>query len=324
MRRGYPVCRAIEPDLVAVGVQEAGAAAAERVAEHVRRCESCREELERYRAVERVVGSVRDARLTGDDPTLARAELESRLADLRSRILTFGIHASPLGPILLARSELGVSVVRYLESGGAPLAPQVRRLLGDDAVEDSAATEALHRDLVDYLEGRRSRLDWPLDLRRARSDFQRRVLRATAQLPYGGVTSYAGIAREIGVPRAVRPVAQALRHNPLPIAIPCHRVIGNSGALVGYAGRRLGLKQRLLAIEGVPTDATRGDLRIPREHMYVRYMHEREYCVPSCGSLSERPLAELTLFGSRERAEGAGLDPCTTCRPDLHPLAGGR
>jgi methylated-DNA-[protein]-cysteine S-methyltransferase len=320
MRPGYPVCRAIEPDLVAVAVHEAGAAAAERVAEHVRGCRSCREELEEYRAVDRLVGSIRASRLTGDDATLARAELESRLADLRSRILRFGVHASPLGPILLARSELGVSLVRYLE-GDAPLAAQVRRWVGDDAVEDRMATEGLHRDLLDYLEGRRSRLDWPLDLRRARSDFQRRVLGATLALPYGGVTSYAGIAREIGAPEAVRPVAQALRHNPLPIAIPCHRVIGNSGALVGYAGRRVSLKQRLLAIEGVPTVAPRGGLRVPRERMYVRYLHETEYCVPSCGSLAERPLAELTLFGSRARAEAAGLGPCTSCRPDLHPLA---
>jgi methylated-DNA-[protein]-cysteine S-methyltransferase len=209
--------------------------------------------------------------------------------------------------------------VQYLPAGGA-LPAHVRRLLGEDAVEDRAATEALRAELVEYLEGRRSRLDWPLDLRRVRSDFQRRVLEATAALPYGAVTSYAGIAERIGAPSAVRPVAQALRWNPLPIVIPCHRVIGSSGTLTGYAGRHVDLKHRLLAVEGVKTIAARDDFKIDRRAMYTLMVGEREYCVPTCGSLLSRPLAQLTLFGARERAEAAGYAPCTTCRPDLNPL----
>jgi len=209
--------------------------------------------------------------------------------------------------------------VQYLPADGA-LSAHVRRLLGEDAVEDLPATEGLRAELVDYLEGRRARLDWPLDLRRMRSDFQRRVLEATAALPYGAVTSYAGIAARIGAPSAVRPVAQALRWNPLPIVIPCHRVIGGSGALTGYAGRRVELKQRLLAVEGVKTVAARNDFKVDREAMYTMVTGDREYCVPTCGSLLSKPLSELTLFGTRDRAEAAGFAPCTSCRPDLHPL----
>jgi O-6-methylguanine DNA methyltransferase len=153
-----------------------------------------------------------------------------------------------------------------------------------------------------------------------RSDFQRRVLEATAALPYGAVTSYAGIAARIGAPSAVRPVAQALRWNPLPIVIPCHRVIGSSGALTGYAGRQVGLKQRLLALEGVKTVAARDDFMVNREAMYTMVTGDREYCVPTCGSLPSRSLSTLTLFGTREGAEAAGFEPCSTCRPDLHPL----
>jgi len=320
MKSPHPVCREIEPDLLAVAVSEAGATATERVERHVARCGSCHDELDRYRAVEGLVGTLRSAPLRGDDPTLARAELASRLADLRRRIQVFCVYASPLGPILIARSELGVSMVRYLEGRTSLMSGEARRLLGDEAVEDRAATEALHRELLEYLEGRRTHLDWVLDLREAPSAFQRRVLEATGRLPYGAVTSYAGIARQIGAPTAVRPVAQALRRNPVPIAIPCHRVIGSTGVLTGYAGKKVGLKQRLLAIEGVRTEAMRGDFRVPRDAMYVRHMADPEFCLPTCGSLSRRPLAELTLFGSRERAEAVGLAPCTTCRPDLHPL----
>jgi len=62
------------------------------------------------------------------------------------------------------------------------------------------------------------------------------------------------------------------------------------------------------------------DFRVPREAMYTLMDGDREYCVPTCGSLSTTPLSKLTLFGTRERAEAAGLAPCATCRPDLHPL----
>jgi methylated-DNA-[protein]-cysteine S-methyltransferase len=312
-------CREIEPHLLAVAAGEAGSRIIERVEQHVASCVSCREELGHYRTVEAMVHSLRGAPLRGDDPTLARAQLGASLADLRSRLLSFGIFSSPLGPMLIGRSEQGVALVQYLSSSGS-LTAGVRRLLGEEAVEDRSATEDLWAELIEYLEGRRARLDWPLDLRRMRSDFQRRVLEATAALPYGGVTSYAGIAARIGVPSAVRPVAQALRWNPLPIVIPCHRVIGSTGALTGYAGRRVELKQRLLAVEGIRTVAVHEKFRVRREAMYALMDGEREYCVPTCGSLSSQPLSVLTLFGTRERAEAAGFAPCTSCRPDLHPL----
>jgi len=311
-------CREIEPDLVAVAAGEAGASAARGVDRHVATCRGCRNGLERYRVLEGMVADLRRAPVAGADPTLSRAELESRLADIRSRMVAYGIFPSPLGKILIARSELGVSMVRYLDSEGAARA-HLARLAGSEAVEDRAAVEATYRELLDYLSARSTRLSWPLDLRWAGSDFQRRVLAATAQLPYGAITSYAGIARRIGAPASVRAVAQALRRNPIPIAIPCHRVIGSGGDLTGYAGSKIGLKERLLSLEGVPVGLRAH--RIERASMYACCEAETEYCVPTCGSLSQMPLAELTLFGSRRHAEAVGLTPCSSCRPDLHPLS---
>ncbi|HWN13000.1 MAG TPA: methylated-DNA--[protein]-cysteine S-methyltransferase [Candidatus Dormibacteraeota bacterium] len=310
-------CREIEPHLLASAMGEATRDSVELVRTHVEGCPECREELARYRAVDGMVDSLRRAPGPDDDATLARAQLTSRLADLRSRMVTFGIFPSPLGPLLIGRSEMGVALVEYLPASGS-LTARVRRLLGDDAMEDRAATEGLRAELIEYLEGRRARLAWPLDPRRMRSDFQRRVLEATAALPYGAVTSYAGIAARIGAPSAFRSVAQALRWNPLPIVIPCHRVIGSGGDLVGYAGKRVELKQRLLAVEGVNVGPH--DFRVHREAMYTLMNGEVEYCLPTCGSLAERPLSDLTLFGTRERAEAAGFGPCSSCRPDLHPL----
>jgi len=318
MSAANPTCREIERDLVAVAAGEAAPVAARVVERHLAVCRGCRDELERYRVLEGMVTDLRRAPLPGADPALSRAELESRLADIRARMVAYGIFSSPLGKILIARSELGISLVEYLESESAAKS-HLARLAGGEMREDKAGVETVYHELLEYLDHRRTRLDWPLDLRWARSDFQRRVLTATAELPYGAVTSYAGIAQRIGTPSAVRAVAQALRRNPVPIVIPCHRVIGNGGDLTGYAGNKISLKRTLLSLEGVPM-AVRAR-KIERDHMYVRAGADSEYCVPTCGSLSRQSLAGLTLFGSRGHAEAVGLTPCTSCRPDLHPLS---
>lgn len=318
MSAANPTCREIERDLVAVAAGEAAPVAVRVVERHLAVCRGCRDELERYRVLEGMVTDLRRAPLPGADPALSRAELESRLADIRARMVAYGVFSSPLGKILIARSELGISLVEYLESESAAKS-HLARLAGGEMREDRAGVETVYHELLEYLDHRRTRLDWPLDLRWARSDFQRRVLTATAELPYGAVTSYAGIAQRIGTPSAVRAVAQALRRNPVPIVIPCHRVIGNGGDLTGYAGNKISLKRTLLSLEGVPL-AVRAR-KIERDHMYVRAGADSEYCVPTCGSLSRQSLAGLTLFGSRGHAEAVGLTPCTSCRPDLHPLS---
>src|SRR5574341_596928 len=319
MTRKPAVCLEIEPALVAAATGDADRATAARVESHTRLCAPCREEFARYRAIDGAVY------VWGRHPAPAegasRAHLESRLADLRRRTLAYGIFSSPLGPILIARSEEGVSLVEYLAGGRDFARSRLSRLEGVEALPDGAEVEALYRDLLEYVEGRRTRLAWRLDLRLARSEFHRAVLEATARIPYGAVRSYAGIAGELGKPAATRAVAQALRWNPLPIVVPCHRVIGSSGALTGYAGDRLALKQRLLAVEGVRAVKARREFRVACECMYVRAPDETEYCLPTCGWVAKQAPGRLTRFGSRERAEAAGLKPCSECRPDLHPIS---
>ena len=310
----HPICRDLEPDLVAAAIGEAGAAATERVRDHVDRCAPCRDDFTRYRQIEGVCEGLRQAPPTAEEAR-SRRNLACQLADLKRRIVSYAIFPSPLGNILIARSEDGVSVVEYLGQGKSIAASRLREIANVEPVE-GGDVEQYQRELLEFLEGRRTRLDWPLDLRFARGDFDRMVLTAAARIPYGAVTSYAKIASEIGKPSAARAVAQALRWNPLPLVVPCHRVVGSSGMLTGYAGDKLGMKRQILAVEGVPTAKE----RVTRDTMYVRYKDDSEYCVPTCGSLSKKSLAELTLFGSRGHAEASGLGPCTTCRPDLHPI----
>jgi len=319
MMRKPSVCQKIEPELVATAIGDADTTTAARVETHVRACAPCRQDLARYRAIDSAVGAWRGAPAPAEE--LVGARLTSRLADLRRRTLVYRIFPSPLGPILIARSEEGVSCIEYLTGGSDFAHSRLSRVEGVEALLDGAEVEALYRELLEYVEGRRTQLEWPLDLRLARSEFHRAVLQATARIPYGAVRSYAGIAGVLGKPAATRAVAQALRWNPLPIVVPCHRVIGASGALTGYAGNRVMLKRRLLAVEGVQARKAEHDFRVVREAMYARDHDDPAYCLPTCGSIGQRSLAGLTLFASRERAEAAGLTPCTDCRPDLHPIA---
>jgi methylated-DNA-[protein]-cysteine S-methyltransferase len=317
----HPFCRAIEPDLVATATGEAGTAAARRVEDHAQSCAPCRDELGRYRAIDAVARGLRHDAPPAVDEAASRAGLQARLADLRSRVLTYGIVPSPLGNILVARSEQGVSLVEYLGEATTLAASRLRELADVETVESSAEIARLRDELLDFLAGRRRELGWRLDLRLAGSDFSRAVLQTAARIPYGAVTSYSAIARRLGRPEAVRAVAQALRRNPLPIVVPCHRVVGSSGMLTGYAGDKLGLKRQLLDVEGVPTRPAARDFRVRRETMYVRAGEDRAYCLPTCGDLPSHSLADLTLIASRESVEALGLEPCSDCRPDLHPIA---
>jgi methylated-DNA-[protein]-cysteine S-methyltransferase len=320
VKRRPASCVEIEADLVAAAIGEADAVAEDRVATHVAKCQSCRMDHAGYRAIDRELGSLRDAPLDVQGAARSRERLEARLDDLRSRIVAYRVFDSPLGPILLAHSEQGVVLVEYLRGRRDLVHSRLARERGIEAVEDGGEADALYRDLQAYLEGRVQRLPWALDLRFARSAFQRQVLERTAAIPYGAVVSYKRLADDLGQPNAVRAVAQALRWNPVPLAIPCHRVIGTSGLLTGYAGGETGRKRQLLSTEGVPLVPVHDDFAIARGAMYVLAPGDSEYCLPSCPSPESLRSGLLTYFGSRGRAEAVGLQPCTTCRPDLHPL----
>jgi methylated-DNA-[protein]-cysteine S-methyltransferase len=319
MTTKHPSCRAIELDLVATATGDAESRSAEHVHRHLDTCASCRDEFGRYRAVDQVARALRPTP-SPDALAQSRAGLESRLADLKQRRVAYRIFPSPLGHILVGRSEHGIALVEYLGAGTSLHASRLGQLEGVEPVPGGPELEGLQRELLDYVAGRRRELGWPLDWRLATSDFARSVLEATAAIPYGAVASYAGVARRIGRPSAVRAVAQALRWNPLPIIVPCHRVIGTSGRLTGYAGDKLDLKQRLLSVEGVKLRPARRDFSVAREAMYALGEGETEYCLPTCGSIGTRSLALLTLFASRADAEARGFAPCASCRPDLYPL----
>lgn len=172
---------------------------------------------------------------------LARARREG-LADVG-----YSVVDSPLGPLWIAVGPRGLSVISY---GAEPNATDLGRLIrtyGPGILPDPRRTSSVERELDQYFNGRRRAFDVDVDLS-GLTPFQRRVLRATARIPYGDLLTYKTVARRAGNEAAARAAGAAVGANPIPIVVPCHRVIASDGTLGGYAGG-LDAKRRLLAIE---------------------------------------------------------------------------
>jgi methylated-DNA-[protein]-cysteine S-methyltransferase len=150
---------------------------------------------------------------------------------------------SPLGALLLAATEKGVCGISFEGRRPAAKANEVW-------MESEDALRACRLELQEYFQGHRKEFTCSLDLRG--TPFQKRCWEALRRIPYGKVCSYADIAREVGSPRGFRAVGQANHNNPVPIIIPCHRVVGSNGTLTGYGGG-LSVKEKLLQLEGILT-----------------------------------------------------------------------
>lgn len=154
--------------------------------------------------------------------------------------------ASPLGRLLVARTERGVCSVSLADSE-TELAKRLRREFPRARVErDRNGLSGAVRQLVRFLKGQQPRFDLPLDVRG--TAFQCRVWEELLRIPYGVTRTYGDVARALGKPGAARAVGTACGSNPLPLIIPCHRVVRGSGQLGGY-GLGLPRKRKLLAQE---------------------------------------------------------------------------
>ncbi len=161
--------------------------------------------------------------------------------------LCYATFASPLGELLLVITRRGLTVLHYLDGD---LDAELERLAVERSpriVESTAALAPWRRELDEYISGRRRRFEAPVDWHEL-TGFRRKVLQATAALPYGESASYKEVAAAAGSPRAARAAGNALGSNPLAIVIPCHRVLHTGGGLGGYTGG-LERKQLLLQIE---------------------------------------------------------------------------
>jgi O-6-methylguanine DNA methyltransferase len=154
-----------------------------------------------------------------------------------------------------------------------------------------------------------------------RTAFERRVLATTLHIPAGELRPYSWIARQIDRPRAVRAVGTALGHNPVPLLIPCHRVVRSDGT-VGQYGFGSEMKQRLLEGEGVDVAGVAALVRAGTT--LVGDDATRLVCMPTCRRLRSAAPEDRRGFRSLDQARSAGFHPCPSCRPGGHSTSAGR
>jgi methylated-DNA-[protein]-cysteine S-methyltransferase len=155
---------------------------------------------------------------------------------------------SPFGPLLLAATNRGLVRVAFPEEDVDSVLERLARRISPRIVETPAPLDPARRELDEYFSGRRRGFELPLDWTLV-GRFGRRVLGVTSEIPYGGVLSYGEVAADAGSPRGSRAAGNALGSNPIPIVIPCHRVLRSGGALGGYGGG-VERKRWLLELEG--------------------------------------------------------------------------
>jgi methylated-DNA-[protein]-cysteine S-methyltransferase len=189
-----------------------------------------------------------DAEHTADAARAAARRLSDRAAGLGLADVSYARVDSPFGDLLLAASARGLLRLAFPEEEEDGVLERLAAKVSPRIVQAPARLDRMRRELDEYFSGRRRRFELALDWSLV-GPFGRRVLGAASQIPYGDVLTYAEVAAEAGSPRGSRAAGNALGANPIPIVVPCHRVLRGSGALGGYAGG-LPRKQFLLELEG--------------------------------------------------------------------------
>jgi O-6-methylguanine DNA methyltransferase len=252
-------------------------------------------------AIERELATLTE---TAPDRLRPAVLAEVGLVDLYARV------DSPIGPLVVAWNGLGVASVDA-DQAAAPFEARHLATTGRRAYPAEAVPSRLARAIERRLGGdRRATID--LDLR-GHSAFERDVWRKALEIPRGEVRPYGWVAAEIGRPRAVRAVGTALGHNPVPLIVPCHRVVRTDGSIGQYslggpANKRTILRSEGLDPDGLEAMAARG----------VRYLGSDTtgvVCLPSCHHAARITPAHRVPFRSLRAATAAGYRACRSCRP---------
>jgi methylated-DNA-[protein]-cysteine S-methyltransferase len=178
-------------------------------------------------------------------------ELDRRFRDAAAEAglldVAYDMVDTPIGSLFVAATEGGLCRISY-DPEPERVVEGLARTLGVRVLRSARPVDETRRQLDEYFERRRTEFELEIDLGPA-ADFSRRVLEELARVPYGEVTTYGELARRAERPRAARAVGTVMNRNPIPIVLPCHRVVGASGSLVGYGGG-LDRKEALLKLEG--------------------------------------------------------------------------
>ena len=216
---------------------------------------------------------------------------------------------TPLGKVYIAHSATGITAVRQTQTRDH-FEQLYRREWGRRAVFEERPPSSLARGVERRL--RENSRDVAFDLRRLTA-FERAVLMKALEIPLGEVRPYGWIAREIGHPGAVRAVGTALGRNPVPLLIPCHRVVRSDGRMGEYSLGGRENKRVMLAAEGVDPDALEQLARAGVRFLGSDTTHI--FCFPTCRHARRTTSTHRVTFPSAAAARSAGYRPCRVCRP---------
>lgn len=257
-----------------------------------------------------IATSLADLRDAAPPSMLPRVMAEIGLADLYARF------ASPLGSLIVAWNGNGVSTVEAADDDASFETAHLART-GRPARAVDQVPERLARAIARRLDGdRRATID--LDLR-GRTDFERDVWMKTLEIPRGEVRPYGWVAAEIGRPRAVRAVGTALGHNPVPLIVPCHRVVRSDGSIGQYSLGGAANKRTILTDEGLDPDALEATARSGIRYVGSDTTHV--VCLPTCHAARRISPTHRVPFRSLGQAATAGYRPCRRCRPTSGSMA---
>lgn len=255
-------------------------------------------------------------RSEADDRTIdamvrrAQPELRRAMKLVRRPEARVAIAPSPIGKLFVAEGPRGLVNVHFLWVRDAERSLETLRRKFD-LIENEPSTIALRRYIDRYFAGDLNVLDRPVDLSLVNSDFQRRTLARLRSVPAGAVISYQALAAAVGHPDAQRAVGTTMATNPIPIFVPCHRVIKSDGTIGNYGGG-VARKIILLKTEGF---AVKRDLKLP-ERSVLGHQKSRIFCRPECSAARRAGQANQLIFADAAHARSAGMRPCRICRPD--------
>jgi len=180
----------------------------------------------------------------------AAAAAAARFAILAEPDVAYAVVDTPVGKVVAAQTKRGLATLSYEDGRLDRLLERLSDGLSPRILEAPGRLDEVRRELDEYFEGKRHGFDLKIDLSLIKTPFAKRLLQATARIPFGETRTYRDMATAAGNPLAVRAAGNALGHNPIPIVVPCHRVLRSGGAIGGYTGG-LDRKIRLLATEGI-------------------------------------------------------------------------
>ena len=241
----------------------------------------------------------------------ARPRLRRALKRVGRPLARIGLIESSVGRLMVAESDRGLIGVRYIDGseGDAAMLTALRQKF--DLAEDAQAAARIGDEIERSLAGDgEAAARHPVDYSLVASPFQRRALIRLRQVPAGGVVTYQALAAAVGAPSGQRAIGNAMATNPIPIFVPCHRVIRSDGTIGNYGGG-VENKLKLLRAEGFGVD--QGN-RLPASAVYGHWQ-SHIFCRPECSAVRRADRKTWIIFTDPERARGSGMRPCKLCRP---------